>query len=154
MNHVVQASAGQAGVRWYELRTSPYRATISNLGLFQSGTFAPDSNYRWMGSMAQDKNGDIALGYSESSSSSDPSIYVTGRVLGDPIGQMEEEVQLPPLTGTGPQGITPPRWGDYSSMAIDPSDGCTFWYVQEYYLSGNGSNWHTRLNSFRFNGCQ
>ncbi len=124
----------------------------TTLTLFQSGTFAPDTNNRWMASMAQDKQGDIALGYSLASTTVYDSIYATGRVPTDPIGQMETETPL--YAGTGSQSGGQ-RWGDYSSMSIDGSDGCTFWYAQEYYaVPAGGSQWQTRLVSFKFNGCQ
>lgn len=150
VNHVVAASGGQGGVRWYEFRTPVRTATISNVSLFQSGTFAPDSNYRWMASIAQDKMGDIAVGYSVASASMYDSIAATGRMPTDPLGQMEAEVPL--IAGTGSQGGSN-RWGDYSSMAIDGSDGCTFWYAQEYYIVPGGATWQTRLTSFKFDGC-
>jgi hypothetical protein len=117
---------------------------------FQSGTFAPDANYRWMGSIAQDKMGDIALGYSLASTTVWDSIAVTGRVPSDPLGQMEAETIL--VSGTGSQGAND-GWGDYSSMAID-ADGCTFWYTQEYYTVPNSTNWRTQLLSFKFTGCR
>jgi len=155
VNHVVQASGTQAGVRWYEFESNWRVATINNVALHQSGTFAPDSNYRWMGSIAGDKNGDIALGYSESSSTMYPSIYVTGQISGDPEGQMRNEYQL--VAGTGAkEGDGNSRWGDYSSMAVDPYDGhhgCTFWYAQEYYVA-TGGYWYTQLVAFTLNGCQ
>ncbi len=151
VNHVTTASAAQAGVRWYEFRAPVRTVTISGVSLFQSGTFAPDSNNRWMASMAQDKVGDIALGYSLASSSVYDSIAATGRVPTDPLGQMEAETSL--FAGTGSQGALF-RWGDYSSMAIDASDGCTFWYAQEYYTVPASSVWQTRLTSLKFSGCQ
>ena len=151
VNHVVTASGNQAGVRWYEFRANVRTSTISDVRLFQSGTFAPDSNYRWMASVAQDKVGDIAVGYSLSSTSVFDSIYMAGRVPTDPLGQLETEVPL--TVGTGSQSGGD-RWGDYSSMMIDGTDGCTFWYTQEYYITpAGGSQWQTRLNSFKFNSC-
>jgi hypothetical protein len=102
-----------------------------------------------MGSIAQDKMGDIALGYSLASSTVYDSIAATGRVPGDPLGQMEAEVPL--VAGTGSQGGSF-RWGDYSSMAID-ADGCTFWYAQQYYTIPASSIWHTQLASLKFSGC-
>jgi len=150
VNHVVTASGGQAGVRWYEFRANVKKVDVSGVTLFQSGTFAPDSNNRWMASIAQDKMGDIALGYSEASGTVYDSIYATGRVPTDPLGQMETETTL--FAGTGAQ-TSGDRWGDYSSMAID-GDGCTFWYAQEYYATSNGDNWQTRLVQLKFNGCQ
>jgi hypothetical protein len=150
VNHVVTASGGQAGVRWYEFRAPVRTATISNVSLFQSGTFAPDSNNRWMGSIAQDKMADIAVGYSIASATTYDSIGTTGRVPSDPLGQMEAETLV--VTGTGSQGGSL-RWGDYSSMAID-ADGCTFWYSQEYYTVPDSTTWETQMTSFKFAGCQ
>jgi len=149
VNHVTTASGAQGGVRWYEFRAPVRTVTISNVSLFQSGTFAPDSTNRWMASIAQDKMGDVALGYSLASSTVYNSIAATGRVPNDPLGQMEAETVL--AAGTGSQGSTL-RWGDYSSMAID-SDGCTFWYAQEYYTVPDSSTWQTQLVSFKFSGC-
>jgi hypothetical protein len=150
-NHVTTASGGQAGVRWYEM-IAPIRAvTISGLSLFQSGTFAPDSNYRWMGSLTRDKADDVALGYSLASSTVYPSVAFTGRTVRDPLGQMEAEQVI--VNGTGAQVSTDNRWGDYSSMAIDASDGCTFWYAQEYYIVTASFDWSTQLASMKFSNC-
>jgi hypothetical protein len=134
------------GIRWYELRNpggTPF--------VYQQSTYAPDSNYRWMGSMAMDGSGDIALGYSVSSATMRPAIRYTGRLASDPLNTMGSETTL--TSGVGSQTGTLHRWGDYSSMSVDPSDDCTFWYTTEY-LTVNGTfNWHTRIGSFRFPGC-
>jgi hypothetical protein len=150
VNHVTTASGGQAGVRWYEFRAPVRTVTVSNVSLFQSGTFAPDLTNRWMASIAQDKMGDIAVGYSLASGTTYDSIAATGRVPTDPLGQMEAETSL--FAGTGSQGGSY-RWGDYSSMAIDAVDGCTFWYAQEYYVAPATATWQTRLTSLKFSGC-
>ena len=151
VTHTTTASGGQAAMRWYEI-TAPIRTvTINGLSLFQSGTFAPDSNYRWMGSIARDKVGDIALGYSVSSSTMNPAIAFTGRTINDPLGQMEAEQVI--VQGAGEQVDTGNRWGDYSSMSIDGSDGCTFWYAQEYYTETASFDWSTRLASLKFSNC-
>ena len=126
-NHTVAigTSSAQTGIRWYELEN-----TGSGFGLYQQGTYAPDSNYRWMGSIAMDKSGDIGLGYSVSSSTMSPSIRYTGRVPSDALGQMESEIDVLSLAGVSTASQTNTfRWGDYSSMAIDPTDDCTFWYT-------------------------
>jgi len=150
VNHVTTASGGQGGVRWYEFRAPIRTATLSDVTLFQSGTFAPDSNFRWVASMAQDKMGDIAIGYSLASQTVYTSIGVTGRTPTDPLGQMEAETVITPGTGSQ-EGYM--RWGDYSSMAID-ADGCTFWYAQDYYTVPNSFTWQTKLVSFKFSGCR
>lgn len=149
VNHVTTTSSGQAGERWYEFRAAQRKSTIANVSLYQSGTFAPDANYRWMGSIAQDKMGDIGLGYSVASSTLFNSIGLTGRVPSDPLGQMEAETIA--VAGTGNSGPYS-SWGDYSSMALD-ADGCTFWYAQQYSTTSGTMQWQTRLISFRFNGC-
>ena len=104
-----------------------------------------------MGSIAMDKVGDIALGYSESSSSLFPSIAYTGRVPTDALGTMEAENLI--FTGSGSQTGNLHRWGDYSSMSVDPVDGCTFWYTTEYLKTSGSFNWSTHIVSFKFPGC-
>jgi hypothetical protein len=134
------------GVRWYEVRSPNGTPTV-----FQQGTFSPDSNTRWMGSIAMDQSGDIALGYSVSSSSVYPSIYFAGRVAADTLGSMEGEQLIMSGTGSQTDGIS--RWGDYSAMSVDPADDCTFWYTQEYIQSNGSYNWHTRISNFIFPNC-
>jgi len=149
-NHTVTTgtNGSQTGIRWYELQN-----TGSGFGLYQQGTYAPDSSYRWMGSIAMDKAGDIALGYSVSSATMNPSIGYTGRVPGDTLGQMESEIDALSSAGV-PHGSRTNnfRWADYSSLAIDPTDDCTFWYTTEY-MPANGGNWSTRIASFSFPSC-
>jgi hypothetical protein len=145
VNHSVTVGSS-VGVRWYELDAVPGGA----FGVSQQGTFAPDAAYRWMGSIAMDQAGDIALGYSLSSSSVYPGIYLTGRAPGDLPGSMATETLL--QAGGGSQtGYS--RWGDYTSLRIDPSDDCTFWYADEYYPQTASYNWYTFIGSFKFSGC-
>lgn len=150
-NHTVTTgtNGSQTGIRWYELQN-----TGSGFGLYQQGTYAPDANYRWMGSIAMDKVGDIAMGYSVSSSSMSPDIGYTGRVPGDSLGQMEGETDVLSSGGIahGPR-TSNFRWADYSSIAVDPTDDCTFWYTQEYMPASSSSNWSTRIASFSFPSC-
>jgi uncharacterized membrane protein len=94
---------------------------------------------------------DIALAYSISSSSLFPSISYTGRIATDPLNTMETEASI--VSGTGSQSDTSNRWGDYTSMAIDPSDDCTFWYTAEYYQVTATFDWSTRLASLKFPNC-
>jgi hypothetical protein len=132
-------------VRWYEIQN-----LASSPVVFQQGTFAPDSNYRWMGSIAMDQMGDVAVGYSVSSASMYPAIRYTGRLQSDPLGTMQAETSI--IEGTGAQ-VGSNRWGDYSAMAIDPVDDCTFWYTNEYVPANGDFNWHTRIASFSFPSC-
>ncbi len=145
-NHTVIAGSG-TGIRWYEIRTPG--ATPS---LFQQGTYAPDNNFRWMGSVAMDQMGNIGLGFSLSSSSMHPAIHYTGRLVSDANGLMPQgEGTI--INGAGSQTGTISRWGDYTSMAIDPTDDCTFWYANEYLAANGAFNWRTRLANFKFPGC-
>jgi hypothetical protein len=145
MNHSV-VNGNQVAVRWYELFDPAGAVTVN-----QQGTFAPDTTYRWMASIAEDKNGDIGLGYSASSSSINPAIRFTGRVPSDPLGTLETEASI--LVGTGSQNGGLSRWGDYSAMQVDPIDDCTFWYVDQYEKVTGSFNWNTRIGSFAFTGC-
>ncbi len=149
ISHNVKANVGsgnQSGVRWYEIRDPGGVATI-----FQQSTYAPDTNSRWMGSAAMDQLGDIAVGYSVSSSTVYPSIRYASRAPSDAASILLDETSL--ADGAGFQTSTYARWGDYSDMTIDPSDDCTFWYTQEYYTAGSDRNWSTRISSFKFPAC-
>src|SRR5438309_2235059 len=145
VNHSVTAG-NSVGVRWYEIRSPNVTPTV-----FQQGTFSPDSQYRWMGSIAMDQSGDIAVGYSASSSSNFPAVRYTGRVPSDPAGTMESENSI--IEGTGSQTNGSSRWGDYSGMSVDPADDCTFWYTNEYLTTNGSFNWNTRIGSFKFTSC-
>lgn len=144
-NHTVNPEGeGRAGVRWYELRKSN-----SEWDVYQQGTYAPDSLCRWMGSIAMDVDGNIALGYSLSGDSIYPSIGITGRRANDEAGTMtfmENRV----INGTGAQTGTE-RWGDYSSLSVDPVDDHTFWYTSEYIKTTSYMTWNTRIASFTIN---
>ena len=145
-NHTVVAGTRFAP-RWYEIRSPNATPT-----LFQSGTYAPaDTIYRWMGSIAMDKLGDIAIGYSASSSTVFPSIRFTGRVPADPIGTLQ--VEKVGKAGAGSQQTTLSRWGDYSSMSIDPTRDCLFAYNNEYLKVSGTFNWSTWIDAIQFPGC-
>ena len=147
-NHTVNAGGGVAGVRWYE-----FRKTTGPWALYQQGTYAPaDNQNRWMGSIAMDTAGSIALGYSLSSSTVYPSIRYTGRLKNDPPGQMTISERTIIAGGGSQTGIWSgrSRWGDYSGMSVDPSNPTTFWYTTEYYPVTAASNWWTRVGSFTF----
>jgi hypothetical protein len=150
LNHSVGTgflNQGPVGVRWYELRNPAGIPAV-----YQQGTYAPDSTNRWMGSIAMDEAGNIGLGYSASSSSVRPSLRYTGHLTTDPLGVMgqgEGTFQA----GTGSQLPSLGRWGDYSSMTVDPVDDCTFWYAGEYLQTDGTFNWSTRIGSFRFPSC-
>jgi hypothetical protein len=152
-NQSVEALPGVAGVRWYELRRTDGVYSIQ-----QQGTYAPgDGVHRWMGSVAMDRLGNIAAGYSVVNAVDVfPGIRYTGRLAGDPPGVMTlGEGTI--INGSGVQTTTNSRWGDYTSLNVDPVDDCTFWYVNEYYTAaGQASSpagWQTRIASFRLPGC-
>src|SRR5438046_8338604 len=112
VNHSVTAGSS-GGVRWYEIQ-NPNGTPV----LAQQGTFAPDSNFRWVGSMAMDQAGDIAVGDSVSSSTLHPSITSPGRTPSDPSGTLEAETNI--ITGGGSQtGSTLSRWGAYSALTVE-----------------------------------
>jgi hypothetical protein len=153
-NQAVEAAPGVAGIRWYEIR-----GTGTSYSVYQQSTFAPgDGVHRWMGSIAQDKTGNTGLGYSVVNDTNVfPGIRYTGRLAGDPLGQMTQGEGII-IDGTGAQTTKNSRWGDYTSLNVDPADDCTFWYVNEYYTAaGEASSeagWQTRIGSFKLPGCQ
>ncbi len=153
-SHTVLGSvAGQAGVRWYQ--TVVTGGTIAAAPT-QVSTHSPDSTVsRFMPSLAVDRAGDMMIGYSASNSTMKPAIRYAGRLFGDALSSLPQtEVDLIQGTGTqvGTCGGTCTRWGDYSAMTLDPTDGCTFWYTQEYYAT-DGLNDLTRIGSFKFPSC-
>ena len=142
-NHTVNTGNDIAGIRWYEFRNFGFGWNIH-----QQGTYSPDNTHRWMGSIAMDCYGNIALGYSVSSNVIYPSIRVTGRFKDDPPGIMtiaEKEI----IAGSGVQLSPYHRWGDYSCMSVDPSSPTTFWYTQEYYQVSGDKTWQTRIAAFK-----
>ncbi|MGC1360819.1 MAG: hypothetical protein WA400_21490 [Silvibacterium sp.] len=151
VTHSVNNTTGVAA-RWYEFRAQGLGTT--RLSLYQSGQTPDDGEYRWMGSVAMDKSGDIALGYSRSSGAAGdfPSIYYAGQTAGDPRGTTEAEALI--KQGTGSQPDTSDRWGDYTSMALDAGDSCTLWYANEYYDTNLRFNWATWLASLKFPTCR
>jgi hypothetical protein len=150
VNHSVTAGS-VTGIRWYELHADNSNPD-ANLTVAQQGTYAPSGGLsRWMGSAAMDSAGNIALGYSESSSSTFAGLAYTARLAGDAPGTMTQGETIF-KTGSGGQ-TTYSRWGDYSSMSIDPADDCTFWYTGEYLPNTGAFNWRTRIASFQLPGC-
>ena len=126
--------------------------SITSKQLFDEGTFAPDTDNRWMGGIAMDRSGNIAVGYSVSSATQNPEIRMTGRRLGDAPGVLlDEQTCTPPNTGA--QLSTGSRWGDYASMSVDPADECTFWFTSEYFPTTSTSTWSTRVCAFKFPNC-
>jgi hypothetical protein len=144
-------SGSNTAERWYEIRTPFATPTI-----YQQSTYSPNTSlYRWMGSLAADHNNNMLMGYSGSSATVFPSVYVTGRLATDSVNTMESENQA--YAGLNsqvnltnyPYGY---RWGDYTSMMVD-TDDCTFWYSGEYLKLAGLFNWSNRVLSFRFPSC-
>ncbi len=151
VNHAVAVGTSRknpyTGVRWYELRNPNGAVTVH-----QQGTYAPDTNFRWMGSAAMDKVGNLAIGFSISSSTVRPGIRFAARSATDPLGTLGSETTI--QNGIGSQTQTLARWGDYSTLSVDPVDGCTMWFTTEYLKTNGTWNWSTRIGSFKLQGCQ
>jgi hypothetical protein len=147
-SHTVDENgADHAGVRWYEVRKVEGTWDVE-----QGSTYAPDPENRWMGDLAMDASGNIAVGYSVASATTYAGIRFAGRLAGDPLGtlaQGEESI----IEGSGSQLGTGARWGDYSTMSVDPVDDCTFWYTQEYLEVTGTAPWQTRVAAFKFEEC-
>jgi hypothetical protein len=159
LNNFTVSANSVAGIRWFELqRRSPGGWTLR-----QQSTYQPDSTWRWMGSIASDNQGNIALGFSASSAAIHPQIRYAGRLATDPLGILSGERHLFDGTGSQTDRSSEPdyRWGDYSDMTVDPVDDCTFYYTNEYYaktgeynpITGGGAKWKTRIGYFKFGQC-
>jgi hypothetical protein len=155
VTHTVNVGTGttvadhRAGVRYYEFR----KTGASNFAVNEQATFAPsDGLNRWMGSAAMNGQGDLAVGYSVSSTSVFPGIRYAGRLASDSSGGLfQGEATL--INGAGVQTSTSGRWGDYSSLNVDPVDDCTFWYTTQYYSANSTAGWRTRIGKFTVGTC-
>lgn len=153
VNHSVQVNStnkpgsGNSAVRWYEIRGMSTAPVI-----VQQASYSPDTSFRWMGSVATDKQGNMAVGYSKSSATVRPSLAYATRLASDAAGSLGAETTI--VTGGGSQTSNLSRWGDYTHMSIDPVDDCTFWYTGQYIPSNGTFNWKTRIASFRISACQ
>ncbi|PYM96899.1 MAG: hypothetical protein DME04_00375 [Candidatus Rokuibacteriota bacterium] len=149
-NFTIDVGGDRAGIRWYEVRNGG-----AGWSLHQEGTQAPGGEHRWMGSIGMDRFGNMALGHSISGQTGSPSTAVfpslryATRPATDPPGTLQAEATL--VAGSAPQSGSN-RWGDYSAMSVDPADDCTFWYTGEYYTT-RGTQWRTRIGSFKLPGC-
>ena len=151
INHSVTSGTG-VGIRWYELRNAAGQTFGSAAPvLHQQGTFAPSNDFRWMGSAAMDKTGGIAIGYNISSSSIKPSIRYAYRGPSDPLGTLGNETEI--LAGPGVQTGTLTRWGDYSTISVDPVDGCTMVFTTQFQPANGNFNWSTYIHSFKLSTC-
>ncbi|MGN6519010.1 MAG: hypothetical protein ACTHK2_06270 [Dokdonella sp.] len=158
VNHVVQGDVQQGGINWVHFDlddhgANPPTPTPLDRHIVDEGVYAPDSNTRWMGGIAIDGSANIGVGFSKSSSSIHPQIEITGRTLDDPAGTLRDESSCTDTIANGSQTSTSARWGDYSSMSVDPVDQCTFYFTTEYYPTTAGGTWHTRVCSFKFDNC-
>src|SRR5437660_8725684 len=146
------ATSAQAAVRYYQVKVTG--GTVES-NATQAFTYSPDATvFRFMPSVAVDRAGDMAIGYSATNATLNPAIRYAGRLAGDPVNSITQTEQSL-IEGTGTQsgncGATCTRWGDYSAMTLDP-DGCTFWYTNMYYQI-DGLNDNTRVGAFSFSQC-
>ena len=147
LNHTVDVGGDRAGVRWYEVRNGG-----GGWGIHQQGTYAPsDGLHRWMGSIAMNANGDIALGYSVSGTGTFPSIRFTGQTADQSGSGLMNVAETSIIEGTGAQ-TQASRWGDYAAMSVDPTDNTTFWFTTEYYATTSSYNFSSRIAHFDLGG--
>ena len=146
VSRTVDVGGGRTGIRWYEMRKQG-----GNWSVYQQGTYSPDSDFRWMPSIAQNSAGDICLAYSVSSSSTFPSIRATGQTADQSGSGNMNVAEFSIVAGNGVHSGSN-RWGDYAAMKVDPVDDTTCWFTGEYVKSGSGFIWHTRIASFTLDG--
>jgi hypothetical protein len=141
-------SNGVGAPRWFELKN----LTNGPVTLNQESTYQPDNTWRWLGSVAMDHSGDLAVGFSASDATINPQVRYATRLSTSPPSTLDGEAHL--FDGTGSQLDSSHRWGDYSAMGVDPVDDTTMWYTQEYYATTSSANWRTRIGTFRINPAQ
>ena len=139
--------AAVAGIQVVEIRNPGANPPA----VWNNVNFNPDATNRWMGAAATDKLGNIGLGYSVGTATLSPGIRIAGRLVNDIRNTLRGELNV--KAGTGAQTSSAQRWGDYSTMQIDPDDDCTFWFTTEYTNNTSSANWATQIISFKFNNC-
>ena len=144
--HSIATAAHAGGVRWYEFHLNAGRDPV----LFQQGTYAPDGAYRWLGSMAMDRKGDIGMGYSFGSAEQYPGQRFAARLESDPKGKLTFHESVLAKGEASQTGSL--RWEDYTNIVVDPSDDCTFWFVGDYLHQGAATS-TTRIGAFTLPGC-
>lgn len=145
--HSIATSTHAGGVRWYEFRLNSGGDPV----LQQQSTYAPDSSYRWLGSMGSDRKGNIAIGYSFGGAPHYPGQRIAARAAADPKGQLTYRESV--LAEGQASQTSSLRWEDYTNITIDPSDDCTFWFAGNYLKTG-ASSATTRIGSFIVPGCK
>ncbi len=143
-----QNGTGPTAIRWYQFDVT---GGVIPAAPAQQQTWnnSSDGLWRWMPSIAVDAQGNMAIGYSVSGTTSEPSIRYAGRLSSDPLSTLAQGEAIM-QTGGGHQTNGASRWGDYSSLFIDPSDSLTFWHTNEYYSTTSSSSWNTRIGTFKF----
>lgn len=147
VNHSIATSAQAGGIRWYEFRLDGQ----GNPALYQQSTYAPDHSYRWLGSIATDRKGDIGVGYSFGGDPNYPGQRFAARAADDPKGQLTFHESVLAEGAASQTGSL--RWEDFTDITLDPSDDCTFWFVGNYLKSGATSS-RTRIGSFKLKSCK
>src|SRR4029077_18515112 len=136
---------GPTGVRWYQFDVTGGNFPATPVQQ-QDWTNGNDGLWRWMPSIAVDQSGNTVVGYSTSNTTIVPSIRYAGRLASDPpsnLGQGEA------IMFAGVSAFSGNRWGDYTRTEVDPSDGMSFWHINQY---AQNSDWHTRIGKFNFVG--
>jgi len=144
--HSIATASNGGGIRWYEFRLDRQRDPV----LYQQGTYAPDRFFRWLASMAMDRKGNIGIGYSFGGDPNYTGQRLAARRAGDPNGQLTYHEAVLAEGAASQEGM---RWEDYTNIAVDPSDDCTFWFVGNYVKRGAASS-STRIGSFAVPGCR
>ena len=170
VNHGVLGPADQGGIRWTHFDLAQVNQRFDTIfydgyqaaanaplqrAIVDEGVYTPDTNTRWMGGIAIDKGGNIGVGYNVSSATINPRLMINGRALNDPDSTLRDEQACTPATTGSQTGSFSGRgrWGDYTSMSVDPTDDCTFWFTGEFYPTTSTNQWSTRICSFKFNEC-
>ena len=167
VSHSVTVNPGTSsvtGIRWYELLPAFKNVVVGSSATLtttinQQSTFSPNSDYRWMSSIAMDRAGNIAVGYSRASAALYPSIAIAlgtvsskNTMTGEGLTPLSQESFVMP--GSGSQ-TSYDRWGDYAHMSVDPTDGCTLWFTSQYQTVTGVFDWSTRIYSTKVGAnCQ
>jgi hypothetical protein len=130
--------ADVSAIRVTQLNVEQWPATPT---VVQQAVIASEGTWRYYPALVVDADNNVGLVYGQSSQSEPASLFISGRLAGDPLNTLREPVSIRSGEAAMNLVVTNPSrgaasFGDYFGAAIDPSQG-TMWVLGEYASQGN-----------------
>ncbi len=138
------ATAGDRNaVRWYVFNNLTGTPAVEQFGTIYDSTATNPLSYTY-GSMRVTGQGHIVYGFTSLGVNQFPGAAYTGRLASDTAGTTSAPALYEAGAGAYNSFDTtfgrPRRWGDYTTMSLDPCDDQTVWAAQEFVAVGGATN--------------